>query len=844
MKKFISYFILIFLFFWSISNALAVVIDDSWENIINNKDKVEYLKKIDEINDNFKLQKFSSKKNIEQFLQEKFVDNIINNCWYVRYYPEMLYDGVMLDTAMPVKRANNVIFKKEKSIDTQSISEESIENNTDNNSSEISYTKTNTQKVNVDEPEIVKNTKGYIFYFNKEKRKIYVLKSPIDLNLNKIDLNQVKIITEIKVPSLLQNDIQLLATDTRLVVLGTRNRMNQIIGSVKTDLLVYDISNLPKLKIVKLYESNWSYADARLINWKLFVISNYNLYNFKSELCDRFIIRPLKKDIENIYSIKEISYKDKDEEVNDLIKKYIKENNIKEKIKKEVEKGIYQKSIDISYNPKSNFTFKGKILPYDIEVKTPNKDVIYYIPSDFETDNYYNNNFNIITSLDIDNVRRDIDLNVIWWKVNKDNIHMSKNNLYLVWNQYLDNRIFWKYLNLYRGYTRWQFTMIHKLKVDDMHLEYINSALLTWNPINQYSMDEDDNWNFRIFLAQDWSNRNVNLFVLDKNLNLISLLNNIEPKEQFKSARFIGNKAYLVTFKATDPLFVIDMSNYKDLKVIGELKIPGYSLYLHPYGPEKDWIQYLIGIWQEAEEVHWNWSLPKNIKIDLYKIDYNKKIGDYCSSLPTIEEMDKCFKKANIKVSYNDVNCECPEWAQCLVNCDKLKWPIIDIKEDKNYNNIFVDQVSSEILGLEKEVWWMTSWTPVFKNPRTFVFDNKTKELILPVILTESRTIKENDNIEKKVAMPYYNRQKRVYFVWLKSLKKNNKDNTIKEIFSKNYIDKFKERIDNDFYKDYSTYTYKKLDLRAWKYWNIYYFLNNKFIDFANNKEDKLINFK
>ena len=64
------------------------------------------------------------------------------------------------------------------------------------------------------------------------------------------------------------------------------------------------------------------------------------------------------------------------------------------------------------------------------------------------------------------------------------------------------------------------------------------------------------------------------------------------------SSRFMGNKAYLVTYKTVDPLFVIDLSNETKPTVLGELHIPGYSTYLHPYDEN-----HLIGIGMETEEI-------------------------------------------------------------------------------------------------------------------------------------------------------------------------------------------------------------------------------------------------
>lgn len=96
-------------------------------------------------------------------------------------------------------------------------------------------------------------------------------------------------------------------------------------------------------------------------------------------------------------------------------------------------------------------------------------------------------------------------------------------------------------------------------------------------------MSEDSRGNFRI-LTTSWSPQlATHLFTLDKDLALEGMLLNIEPGEEFKSSRYIGDKLYLVTFERTDPLFVIDMATITKPRIIGELKIPGFSTYLHPY---------------------------------------------------------------------------------------------------------------------------------------------------------------------------------------------------------------------------------------------------------------------
>ena len=68
----------------------------------------------------------------------------------------------------------------------------------------------------------------------------------------------------------------------------------------------------------------------------------------------------------------------------------------------------------------------------------------------------------------------------------------------------------------------------------------------------------------------------------NENMKKISSLRGIDPKEKIYSARFVDGKAYIVTFRMIDPLFVVDIKNPSMMKILGQLKIPGYSNYLHP----------------------------------------------------------------------------------------------------------------------------------------------------------------------------------------------------------------------------------------------------------------------
>jgi uncharacterized secreted protein with C-terminal beta-propeller domain len=89
-----------------------------------------------------------------------------------------------------------------------------------------------------------------------------------------------------------------------------------------------------------------------------------------------------------------------------------------------------------------------------------------------------------------------------------------------------------------------------------------------------------------------------NVFILNMNLTTVGKLENLAVTERIYSARFIGDKAYLVTFRQIDPFFVLDLSDPTEPKVAGELKIPGYSSYLHPYDAD-----HIIGLGIENSTV-------------------------------------------------------------------------------------------------------------------------------------------------------------------------------------------------------------------------------------------------
>ena len=105
--------------------------------------------------------------------------------------------------------------------------------------------------------------------------------------------------------------------------------------------------------------------------------------------------------------------------------------------------------------------------------------------------------------------------------------------------------------------------------------------------------------NFRIATTTgSWSSNTANnMYVLDANLQTVGKLEDLASGERIYSARFMGDRAYMVTFRQVDPLFVIDLINPTEPAVLGYLKIPGVSNYLHPYDET-----HLIGVGSDATD--------------------------------------------------------------------------------------------------------------------------------------------------------------------------------------------------------------------------------------------------
>jgi inhibitor of cysteine peptidase len=141
-------------------------------------------------------------------------------------------------------------------------------------------------------------------------------------------------------------------------------------------------------------------------------------------------------------------------------------------------------------------------------------------------------------------------------------------------------------------------TVVHKISISNGNIEYLTSGEVPGYTLNQFSMDEYNGY-FRIATTTgNWRAESLNhVYVLDASLNIVGKLEDLAHGERIYSVRFMADKAYMVTFRQIDPLFVIDMSNPANPQVLGYLKVPGVSDYLHPYDDT-----HIIGVGNNATE--------------------------------------------------------------------------------------------------------------------------------------------------------------------------------------------------------------------------------------------------
>ena len=175
-----------------------------------------------------------------------------------------------------------------------------------------------------------------------------------------------------------------------------------------------------------------------------------------------------------------------------------------------------------------------------------------------------------------------------------ENVYCSKDNLYITSGRYEETissggdavaEIFM--IDDSAIYT----TEILKFDISGDKIQYKTKGKVNGTALNQFSVDEYNGYLRIATTTGNFENAKNNLYVLDADMVIVGMLEGLAKGETIKSVRFMGDTGYVVTFEQTDPLFVIDLKDPQNPEVLGELKIPGFSNYLHPVTEN-----YLLGI--------------------------------------------------------------------------------------------------------------------------------------------------------------------------------------------------------------------------------------------------------
>ncbi|NUJ97272.1 hypothetical protein HGA92_00620 [Candidatus Gracilibacteria bacterium] len=566
------------------------------------------------------------------------------------------------------------------------------------------YSQTNIQVAGVDEADIVKTDGKYIYFFSesynnasqKNEKYVYIAKA--------YPSSELEVVKKIQIPETFYNG-EIFIDAGRLAIVATGYVQYDysyywINRNTKTYVIVYNTTDIQNLKLEKIYSVDGDYTKSRKIGDYLYIISN-NYINFPYYSYDSKGIVP--------------------------------EFDLSKSLPKDID---ITKTSDIN---DQNLVVKGKKFPYNVKTGTAIAcNEIEYILPDADTMKQYsfNPSYNIISIINIKDTSKEVKNKVVFG--NTGEIYMSLDNLYLTSHIYSPSK--YSCPAGARCIMPWfpagENTLIHKLNVDENKLKYQNTTMVPGSPLNQYSMDEYES-NFRIITTQWSPQRQTNLFILDKDLKKLSSLEGIAKGENFQSSRYIGDKLFLVTFEQIDPLFVIDLANVTHPKIIGELKIPGYSTYLHPYDEN-----HLIGLGYDTSINQWGGTTNGGLKVDLYEINYDKKAES--SSLDcTSYSFDACPNSC-VK---NECASACPPGAEiCTLQCVRK----CENPSSSASGYIDVKQLQSLVLGDSG------SYSEALNNPRMFIWNASKKLLLLPAQLYynyPNETYKRKDFFQGLIAI-------------------------------------------------------------------------------------------
>jgi inhibitor of cysteine peptidase len=248
--------------------------------------------------------------------------------------------------------------------------------------------------------------------------------------------------------------------------------------------------------------------------------------------------------------------------------------------------------------------------------------------------------FLTVMALDIADGRKTVEADV--YLGSGRNVYMSAESLYVAMEQWSEGGEIYK-----------PSTLVHKFSVAGTNLVYQGMGKVPGTILNQFSMDEYEG-HFRIATTIHQDEVVNNVYILDGRMKIAGALEGLAPGEQIYSVRFMGEKGYLVTFEMIDPLFVLDLKSPTNPRVLGELKIPGFSNYLHPIDENT-----LLGIGRDTHVVTFNGQpmlRVNGLKLAIFDVsDVNKPKELYTEIIGDEGSYSDALHNHKAVLYYNDV---------------------------------------------------------------------------------------------------------------------------------------------------------------------------------------------
>ena len=516
------------------------------------------------------------------------------------------------------------------------------------------YSQTNVQVIGVDEADFVKNDDKYI----------YTLSGTNLVIVNAYPAENAKVLSETEIKG---NPTNMFINDNKLIIFSNDNEQIYRIAKYdfmprprhtqSTHVMIYNIEDKEDPELIKDFSLNGNYYQSRMIGNHIYFIVNENVYHYNN-----FVDLPMIRENGKALMSPEIYYFDNPEQNYNFVT--VSSLNVDDD-------EIESKSYMMGYSNTLYVSLENIYITYQ-------KNVPY---------NYRGNEEERFTEVILPILpknTRDIILNVLntekesytrWNKIS-DAMEEMYNRMDEDDQEYIIDEIAEKVqeYEIKREIDR-RKTVIQKINIDNGKITYDTKGEVPGHLHNQFSLDEYEG-NLRVATTvQAWGRGESilynNVYVLDDDLDVIGQIEDIAPDESIYSTRFLGDRLYMVTFKRIDPFFVISLKDPKNPEILGKLKIPGYSDYLHPYDENT-----IIGIGKETEGNQWGGISTAGVKIALFDV----------SDVNNPEEIDK------IEIGSQGTDSEALHEHKAFLFDKKrnlLVIPVREVKERRIYDPVY-----------------------------------------------------------------------------------------------------------------------------------------------------------